>query len=852
MDSRPDLAFVQGLLLGRLFGRAAFYCLVAGLMYYAGYNPWIWCILVPVSAVWRPLREWIMIDGPPDRELEILRAVAFPSLAMPVTFTGLHAATRILSSSGPLWSLLMLTAVLFAGSLCYLRPGESSQALQTVRSRSIDLLKAVIVRVIPLAVIIGETRPVKTSLDLLWENLLYALESRHATSKANLDVYQYDPLKPGHIRLLEMPWRLPFSELRGTLKQVPIDDSGPYEAISYCCGDTSRRANLIVDGQQFTVPMSTYDALLAASCYFKRRVVWIDAVCIRQQGDNGDEKANQIRLMHEIFSKAMRVIVWLGYAQDAKAAVDMITETMHLIVTGRNYDGQLYAYFASRRHTPAWHALTRLLRNPYFSRTWVMQEVALARKVDVMYGGQFLDWKIFEQVSAVFVSQPEMGLLLSTTCNPGWRVMQAPGVDSMAYMAMLRRDLSETSIPFGQLLYYCYRLEATEKKDKVFALMNIARDNVDDSLLPAYQSDELEVFTKVARYFLEQGDFEAVLPLAGIGWDRFLDDTEQPLPSWAADWTGKSVRPVTEVPDQTPFTASGSFVARKARFMTDENFGQPVLIMKGVQVDKISKVGNVVVPQPSPNEPVSTASISATNRAFHEEACRLTRSARSPYSARQPLQEAYWRTLVMDRTPTRGRPAYPSQGVDFQGWEENLYEEDLEAVHGLLADIPNVETSVPKTPFEKVLAALGLFEKVPVWGSNMPPADFERITAQLEILSNQLARKRAMAGNLGRVHQIQAATGITTAVSGRAFCVTDNGSVGLVPPKTASGDLVFILEGTGAPFIMRKAWGKVEVGGISTPCYQLVGECYIHGIMDGEAVAEEGERAVVTASIAVV
>jgi hypothetical protein len=50
----------------------------------------------------------------------------------------------------------------------------------------------------------------------------------------------------------------------------------------------------------------------------------------------------------------------------------------------------------------------------------------------------------------------------------------------------------------------------------------------------------------------------------------------------------------------------------------------------------------------------------------------------------------------------------------------------------------------------------------------------------------------------------------------------------LVPPGATIGDCVYVIGGLEVPFLTReKKAGRGEV--------ELVGECYVHGIMDGEA-----------------
>ena len=64
------------------------------------------------------------------------------------------------------------------------------------------------------------------------------------------------------------------------------------------------------------------------------------------------------------------------------------------------------------------------------------------------------------------------------------------------------------------------------------------------------------------------------------------------------------------------------------------------------------------------------------------------------------------------------------------------------------------------------------------------------------------------------------------AISGKRFFTTRQGFIGLAPSRTAPKDVVCILKGATVPFILRQAGER----------YVLVGECYCHGIMYGEAM----------------
>lgn len=60
----------------------------------------------------------------------------------------------------------------------------------------------------------------------------------------------------------------------------------------------------------------------------------------------------------------------------------------------------------------------------------------------------------------------------------------------------------------------------------------------------------------------------------------------------------------------------------------------------------------------------------------------------------------------------------------------------------------------------------------------------------------------------------------------RTVSRTEKGYLGMGPPAAEKGDLVFVLPGCTVPFVLR----KIESG------YRVIGECYTHGIMDGEAI----------------
>lgn len=67
-------------------------------------------------------------------------------------------------------------------------------------------------------------------------------------------------------------------------------------------------------------------------------------------------------------------------------------------------------------------------------------------------------------------------------------------------------------------------------------------------------------------------------------------------------------------------------------------------------------------------------------------------------------------------------------------------------------------------------------------------------------------------------------------VRGWRFVVTKRGFVGTVPKLARVGDVVSIMKGGRVPFVLQKS-------GVREGAFRLVGECYVHGIMNGEGLS---------------
>jgi hypothetical protein len=87
----------------------------------------------------------------------------------------------------------------------------------------------------------------------------------------------------------------------------------------------------------------------------------------------------------------------------------------------------------------------------------------------------------------------------------------------------------------------------------------------------------------------------------------------------------------------------------------------------------------------------------------------------------------------------------------------------------------------------------------------------------------------------------------------RRLCITEKGYIGMVPPlsinrdEKGEGDVICLIRGAQVPFVLRPVM-SVDPTSDATPAerrqFQLVGEAYIHGIMDGEMAKWDDEEVI--------
>jgi hypothetical protein len=115
--------------------------------------------------------------------------------------------------------------------------------------------------------------------------------------------FQYRPLEPGQIRILDIT-----PDATAGMRHVNLKKSASlkYIALSYTWGASTETFPFECDGRNLPVRENLRLALTRLR-YILDAPIWIDAMCINQVDEQ--EKMGQIQMMTDIYKKAERVLV---------------------------------------------------------------------------------------------------------------------------------------------------------------------------------------------------------------------------------------------------------------------------------------------------------------------------------------------------------------------------------------------------------------------------------------------------------------------------------------------------------------------------------------------------------------
>ncbi|KAI1138380.1 heterokaryon incompatibility protein-domain-containing protein [Hypoxylon sp. FL0543] len=361
---------------------------------------------------------------------------------------------------------------------------------------------------------------------------------------ANTVSYKPLPANGAQIRLVTILPGRDYKKVKCTVENFPFVKNGAndpkYEALSYVWGDATITTPITLNSRPFQVTTNLEAALRVLRHKNKKRLIWVDAICINQTSIQ--ERNQEVRRMRDIYSRAEQVIIWLGPELEpgfvtpvdcvgiAKKTHDLLeslasTDPEDCDAAARVLDGTgdpIYALLV----------LNRFFSRSWFSRIWVLQEIALARVATLIYGDRLISWyRIMSAVDAL--RRLQLGLHTHL-----WRMSNAARADRVERCwirtrraVMQDEPRSPAHLELADLLWQTRFFEWTEIRDRLYGILGLVKGDLDsEKLLEVdYTKPVADIFRDLSIFMIRGGKLAQVLCSIATSMDG--------LPSWASSWT---------------------------------------------------------------------------------------------------------------------------------------------------------------------------------------------------------------------------------------------------------------------------------------------------------------------------
>jgi hypothetical protein len=614
-----------------------------------------------------------------------------------------------------------------------------------------------------------------------------------------------------------------------TLQNISLEHKfrPEYECLSYCWGslDDTEQITLEhtprIDGetkltQLFNITRSLGHAIRAYRAENDEKVIWIDALCINQ----GDilERTHQVREMRAIYSGATRVYVWLGEEnKEDNLGVDFIAgitvtavgrDDLALVASPEGLISPWPIIDVPDDHPSEGPTITQRLvcslsfffNRPWFRRVWVLQEVANAATTLVMCGQTRLRWGHVLLVAKYHHSR--------NTVHNAYVVPKYPDRVN-GFLPQVWVDLAERGrarlMPFMELMFAARELHATDPRDKLYALLGLAKEIQEDrefslQIWPDYTKTQVQVsadFTKewICRY-RTLGLLSAVDTFSLEREDRIIgSEISSWLPSFESEIKYRRI-----LDCKVCYRASLDTLASPQSILRGT---QGILNLEGARVDRVAiMTSDMQVGGETLKLFVASAGVDGAEGRGVVYLWSIVRQFTT-----YPKKHRLW-SFILTLTGGFARRAkeYPDR------WE----------------GLGNVQSQYPP---DKENLALLFQDFIAYW--KMFAIGLEQFT--MDDLGAWYYDRQL------RGSPFAFKTQICRLCFQRSFFTTQSGRMGLCPRQTRPGDLVVVLYGGNVPYILRPLPGLNSSSGRvdRMPFFKFVGECYVHGMMDGEAIIEQ-------------
>jgi len=337
---------------------------------------------------------------------------------------------------------------------------------------------------------------------------------------------------------------------------VDLDGSISYEALSYVWGDNTQPGSILLHGILHPVTPNLESALRYLRYEDRPRVLWVDAVCINQ--NDSAERTAQVRIMGDIYTMAETTLSWLGEASDdSDVALELIRA---LGDWTREHQGEIFddegddppedgsiqtttdaiEWLGFPLRNQNWPALWRLLERPYWTRVWIIQELAVRGRLGKASGTFICGKSRVERTQydyfcslILLIIQLNNSVRLDTNemAEPMRSMLVGGHPAGLTMSQVLSACTGGNNQNLDWLLRTTARFKATDSRDKLYALLGLVEDG--DIIEPSYTANYNEV---VKAYVLSHIERYASLRVllgnryreasSGLSWVPDLLDNE--------------------------------------------------------------------------------------------------------------------------------------------------------------------------------------------------------------------------------------------------------------------------------------------------------------------------------------
>ncbi|KAF5697604.1 heterokaryon incompatibility protein [Fusarium mundagurra] len=609
----------------------------------------------------------------------------------------------------------------------------------------------------------------------------------------------YRPLEHPNrtIRLLILqPSASPLTKLEGSLHPISLDLRPAYLALSYVWGDAKNTQSMAVDGHEVAVTVNLAYALRCARLPDKPVVIWADALCIDQAND--EEKSVQIQLMGAIYQNAYKVLAWLGASDhDSDHAIDILNKMATAIKQEQDLqdgDGSSIAdgETSSDEEEPGWTMMGTL--RVQIVETEEEMAASMDDTVKVLNGPNWLQhlpelWTEDTQELSFFQNHA-WNAITQIFKRPYWSRVWI--YQELVLASNLHLHCGEKSISWHDLCLAAFGTDLMLRRDDQPPLCfspslwsKLTSRPMHQVVLVRHDRQQMAkgIIPSLYNRMELQRRLEASNPrdliygLLGVSQASVVVDYSKPLHQIYHDYASGWIRwACAQNSSTTPLSSMMVPVTWPLPFAKDTFCGDLPRIADAMSVRHQAK----------------------------------------EHPMRIPLLDLLFRTVLMGRWPGSDHPLSIlsiSTNDEFM-WKRRFIHDLTKHKFAELRKSSNDETE--QSLRDRILRQ---------WQVEGPPRSWQEVI--VNITSAEEFWNTYKAGRTDGWEEFLIVS--RRNIKGTCLFQTTTGYFGLGPLMIESSDLICVFPGVRLPMILRPKGN----------CFQLVGTCYVYGLMDGEAVGDD-------------